>query len=1150
MRKTFLLLVVLAFASTLQAQLKQVDWEVIATRADGFGTQEGKQPVAGRLIWGDFNNDGFKDAFLICGAYDAMAALWKNNGDNTFTKIQDGTFNGLQFSAAVFIDYDNDGDLDLVTVGKQDGGENQVYAYKNAGEEPGGYAYELDEERTNSLKNRINVNIGDDNNVGRAIQAVDYNNDGWMDLIVTGHTNYNAWGWNPNNNDGAGNWDWVGWSVSAIAKNTKTSFEIDFTPVNGENGQTNFIYTRSGSVHVGDINKDGYADVLIQGYSDNTNVGYAARLYVNNQDGTFNVHPYSSTLLGKTSSETLFVDLNSDGYDDIVEMSKEEVNIHINNTESGFTKYDKDTNGFIRVNGPSITAGDINNDGWVDLLVSGLNGNDSEFGTTRIFYNNGDNTFTAANVLDNMKARTGSTALVDVNNDGTIDFSNFGWEGSSVALNKLGEGISSNSAPGAPYNFTVTYSDGKYRLSWNAPKDDLTSKAALRYNVYAQNNETGAIYVYAPADIVTGRLKIGGEIVPLIHGTSFDWNLPEGDYTFGVQAIDQADAASQFTVYTAVPVTTWDVIASGGDVIGDNAGGGHLIWGDYDNDGDKDAFFVGGMWTANARLLQNNGDNTFTAVQEGTFQKLVQAGSVFIDYDNDGDLDLVIMGKEQDGPNKAYVYENTGAAGNYAFVLNEAQTNRIKDYAVNTGSGNSAGGIIQAIDYDNDGWMDLVFAGDANYNVYDWDLGKNDGAGDWGWLWGFTTVFKNDNGEFVQKHDLVVNDDGSKKNFDFVRKGSVNVGDVNHDGFTDFLAQGYNDQQGWIARLYINNQDGTFTQSPYSSALNGNEEYETIFADINADGYDDLVEVSRAVANLHINDGNGSFTKYENSGLIKSLGASIAAGDLNNDGLVDLLVSGLDGNDGELGITKLFYNNGDLTFSVFDVPENMRARSGNVSLVDINNDGNLDYANTGYRDGWNTVFALNTLANGTIAGNTTPAAPANLEVNPVHVLSSDYGSGITLLWGAATDEETPTAALRYIVSVTDEDTNTVYTSLPVLTTFIHLDIPEAAVYTFGVQTFDQANVTSAAVTASYDGHVGIKAVKETIAATVSSKDKSIAINNTLASDVTYSIVSANGQTVEQGVCHTMVASRQLAPGVYLVKLSNGNAVNTKKVIVF
>jgi hypothetical protein len=1147
MRKTFLLLsVVLALTSTLQAQLKQVNWEVIATRADGFGTQDGKQPVDGHLIWGDYNNDGFKDAFLICGAYDAMAALWKNNGDNTFTKVQDGTFNGLQVSSAVFIDYDNDGDLDLVTVGKQDGGGNQVYAYQNTGE-AGEYAFILDEERTNSLKERINVNIGDDNSVGRTLQAVDYDNDGWLDLIVTGHTNYNAWGWNPNGN----NWDWVGWSVSVIAKNVKDKFEMDFTPVLNEDGtKTNFIYTRNGSIHVGDVNKDGYADVLIQGYSDNTDVGYASRLYVNNQDGTFSVHSYSPTLLGKTSAETLFVDLNGDGYDDIVEMSKDEVNIHINDTEGSFTKYDKETNGLIRVHGPSITAGDINNDGLVDLLVSGLNGENSEFGTTRIFYNNGDNTFTTADVDNSMKARTGSTNLVDVNNDNNIDFSNFGWEGTSVALNKLNEGISGNNVPAAPYGFTVTYNEGKYRLSWSAPKDDITSKAALRYNVYAQNNETGAIYAYAPADITTGRLKIGGRIVPLINTTSFEWSLPEGDYTFGVQAIDQADAAGKFTVYTAVPVTTWEVIASGGDVIGDNAGGGHLIWGDFNNDGFKDAFFVGGMWTANARLLQNNGDNTFTSVQEGTFEKLIQANAVFIDYNNDGALDVVIMGKEQDGPNRAYVYKNTGEEGGYAFVKDEEQTDKIKNYAVNTGSGNSAGSIIQVIDYDNDGWMDLVFAGDANYNVYDWDLGKNDGAGDWGWLWGFTAIFKNENGVFAQKRDLVVTGD-NKKNFDFVRKGSVNVGDANHDGFTDFLAQGYNDQQGWIARLYINNQDGTFTQSPYSSELNGNEEYETIFADINADGYDDLVEVSRAVANLHINDGAGSFTKYENSGLIKSLGASIAAGDLNNDGLVDILVSGLDGNDGELGLTKLFYNNGDLTFSVFDVPENMRSRSGNVSLVDINNDGNLDYANTGYKDGWNTAFALNTLANGAIASNTAPTAPTNLEVNPVHILSLDYESGITLSWGAATDEETPTAALRYYVSITNEETKAVYTSIPVTTTSIHLYIPEAGAYTFGVQALDQANVTSDLVTTSYDGRVGIKTV-EPIAATVISNNKSVTISNALASNVTYSIVSLNGQTIEKGVCaansHTI--SRNLASGVYLVKLSNGNTVNTKKVIVF
>jgi hypothetical protein len=569
------------------------------------------------------------------------------------------------------------------------------------------------------------------------------------------------------------------------------------------------------------------------------------------------------------------------------------------------------------------------------------------------------------------------------------------------------------------------------------------------------------------------------------------------------------------------------------------------------------------MWNANAKLLKNNGDNTFTAEQGDTFEKLIQASAVFIDYDNDGDLDLITMGRIQDGANTANVYENTGAENGYVFVKNEALSNHVKSYAVNTGSGNSVGRLIQAVDYDHDGWVDLLVSGDANYNVYDWDPGANSGSGGWGWLWGHTCLFKNENGIFAHKDNLVV-DGENHINFAYTRKGSIHVGDVNSDGYADFLAQGWNDQQGWIARLYINNQDGTFTVSPYSSQLQGSEEYESIFADLNNDGYDDIVEIARAVANIHVNDQQGGFTKRELSetGLIMSWGASITAGDINNNGWIDLLVSGINGDEGDLGLTKIFYNNGDLTFSAIDVPDIMRARSGAVALVDINNDGNLDYANTGYKDGWNTAFAINTLAKGSIASNIAPSVPSALEVT--------YANGkYSLSWTAATDTETPVAALRYNVYThkIGADTTFVYAPVDTLTnklkiggdivplihsTSFELNLPEAA-YSFGVQAVDQADVTGAFVNYVYIPiitDIQLAALNDRV--NVISNKGLIEIRNTASSGVQYAILSVNGQTLKSGSISagTQFTSNRLNPGVYLVKLTQEGNSYIQKVVVF
>ena len=544
------------------------EWEVIATRDNGLPHDSGTQPVGGRMIWGDYNNDGHKDIFIIGGLYDATVQLWRNNGDNTFTREQSDAFLALRQSSAVFIDYDNDGDLDLVTTGRyyENGSEdrgNKIFVYENTGT-ANGYAYVKNDDRSNELDSRLNMNIGDGNSVGRILQVLDYNNDGWLDLIACGATNYNVWGWNPTKDD-TGGWDWLSWSGTVVAKNNQGSFEIDWGIVENGGEGTIMDYFREGSVHTGDVNGDGYVDVLVQGYGGDYGLGWGARLYINNKNGKFTLSPYSSELNGNQAYETVFVDINNDGYDDLVEISKSVANVHINDKEGGFTKIDITTNGLIRAVSVSITAGDINNDGWVDLLVSGMDGEDGHDGpqalnTTKIFYNNGDNTFTAVDVLDNMRARTGSVALVDVNNDGNLDFSNFGWWGTTVAINRLGT-TQNNTTPTVPANLTVSYADDKFFLSWNASSDVETPVAALRYNVYARNIDTNVVYAYAPVDLATGKLKIGGEIVPLIHGTSFEWNLPEANYEFGVQAIDQADLNSAFTTKTYAASAPVEVVA-------------------------------------------------------------------------------------------------------------------------------------------------------------------------------------------------------------------------------------------------------------------------------------------------------------------------------------------------------------------------------------------------------------------------------------------------------------------------------------------------------------------------------------------------------------------------------------------------------------
>lgn len=539
--KKLLLATAFCTCTTLYTNAEETTWQILAdTNTPELGLP---QSAGGRMVWGDYNNDGHLDVFIIAGQGSGVVGLWKNNGDGTFTKEQDGTFTALHNSSAIFIDYNNDGNTDLITTGIGSDSKDAIYAYKNGGSE-NAFAYTIDQERTDELKS-YPVNIGSNDAAGRVFAAVDYDNDGWTDLMICGKSSSGIWDHIAVADGGTDEWAWR-WRFTGVFRNNNGSFERKKDIMEGKD----FIHTESGSIHVGDVNGDGYADILAQGYSDVYQ--WNAKLYINNGDGTFSISPYSSELNGSQFYESVFVDVNGDGYDDIVEISKAVANVHISDGIGGFSKIDN--SGLITALNTSITAGDINNDGLVDLLVSGTDGDGAAFSnSTKIFYNNGDNTFTPAEVPGNMQARSGSVNLVNITNDNNLDYATFGYGQGWCAVfaeNKLNDGaIASNTPPTLPGNFAVQYGGGKFSLSWDAATDAETAGSAIRYNVYAKNSSNGQVYMYAPASIETGKLKKGGDIVTLINQTSFQWNLPAADYTFGVQAVDQADIASEFTTF-------------------------------------------------------------------------------------------------------------------------------------------------------------------------------------------------------------------------------------------------------------------------------------------------------------------------------------------------------------------------------------------------------------------------------------------------------------------------------------------------------------------------------------------------------------------------------------------------------------------------
>ncbi|MCC6287731.1 MAG: VCBS repeat-containing protein [Chitinophagaceae bacterium] len=184
------------------------------------------------------------------------------------------------------------------------------------------------------------------------------------------------------------------------------------------------------------------------------------------------------------------------------------------------------------------------------------------------------------------------------------------------------------------------------------------------------------------------------------------------------------------------------------------------------------------------------------------------------------------------------------------------------------------------------------------------------------------------------------------------------VGDINHDGLEDVFIGGAKTFHGAV---FLQQPGGKFIKK-LQPALVADSMYEDVdarFADVNNDGNIDLLVASggnefygldkHLLPRLYLNDGKANFIKSENAfDGITSTTSCIVTGDFNGDGFMDVFVGGraMPWNYGEIPTSYLLQNDGNGKF--VDVTKAKANELSNIGMVtgavycDIDNDGDGD----------------------------------------------------------------------------------------------------------------------------------------------------------------------------------------------------------------
>lgn len=746
---------------------------------------------------------------------------------------------------------------------------------------------------SNNLTESDTLNILNEEYIynGGGIATGDFNNDGLPDLFFTGNMVDNKLYLNEGKLKfkdvseiagilGEGKWC-SGVTVVDINQDGWLDLYVSATINKDSTHRKNLLYVNEG---LNDKGIPTFKEAASQfGIDDSGNTTQAAFFDYDN-DGDLDLYLLTNVMNSKipTTYRTKHVDGSSINNDKLFR----------NNGNGTFTNVSKEAGILIEGYGLGITISDINLDGWLDIYIT-----NDYLSNDLLYINNQDGTF--SNKIDEYLKHQSFSAMgvdvVDINNDGLVDI---------IALDMLPESNERKKQMLGATNYTDYINNTKYNFQHQYVRNTLQLNNGFSPSGHPTFSEIGQyanIYQtdWSWAPLVADFDNDGFRDIIATNG--FPKDVTDRDFS-SYRSGAVGNIASQMLLNDSIPVVK---ISNYG--------------------------------------FRNNGNLTFSDKTKdwGLDIPSFSNGAIYVDLDNDGDLDVVVNNIND----KAFVYKNTlkdnktnEAENTFLRIKLEGEAPnllgvgaKLKVYSngnVQFFEQSPVRGYLSSID-------NIAHFGLASMSTVDsievwWPNGKfksyKEVAADQVFIAKASDAsFREIPSEYDKgkKHKPLVEEVSKEYNLKFKHEEEdridfnlqrtiphkytqsgpgISVGDINNDGLEDFFIGGPAGKKG---TFFIQDKDGKFNASTKNISLPGGkyeEDMGSLFFDADNDGALDLYIVSGSIEaepgsneyqdRLYLNDGKGNFTLSNRLPRNHTSGSCVKAADFTRNGFLDLFVGG------------------------------------------------------------------------------------------------------------------------------------------------------------------------------------------------------------------------------------------------------------------